>query len=100
MERAVQAVEPTRVYADSTTQSDVPPPTVSAAEYEKVLVEVDELRTRLHKVESTREEVDVTQAEEEVHSEQEAHEQDDISVQLPNGGPKVSIQASPHVPWC
>jgi len=89
----VQAVEPPRVFANSTTQSDVSPPTVLAADYEKVLMEVDELRIRLHDVESKREEVDVVQAEEKVHSEQEAHEQDDASVQLPNGGPKVSIQA-------
>ena len=94
-ETAVQAVEPTRVFVDSITQTDVPPPTVSAAEYERALMEVDELRIRLYDVESKREreEVDVAQAKEEVHNGQEAHEQIDPSVQLPNGGPKVSMQA-------
>jgi hypothetical protein len=92
-ETAVQAVEPTRVFADSTTQTNVPPPTVSAAEYDKALMEIDELRMRLHDVESKREEVDAAQAEGEVHNEREEHEQDGASIQLPNGGPKVSIQA-------
>ena len=93
METAVQAVEPTRVFVDSTTQTDVSPPTVSTAEYERALMEVDELRIRLHDVESKREVVDVAQAEEEVYNGQEAHEQIVPSVQLPNGGPKVSMQA-------
>jgi len=92
-ETAVQAVEPTRVFADSTTQTNVPPPTVPAGEHEKALMEVEELRIRLHDIESKPGEVDVAQAEGEVHNGQEAHEQDDASVQLPNGGPKVSIQA-------
>ena len=90
---AAQALKPIRVFADSTAQTDVAPPTVPAAEYEKALMELDELRIRLHEIETKREEADVAQAEKEVHNEQEACEQDGASVQLPDGGPKVSIQA-------
>ena len=90
---AAQVLESTRVFADSTIQTDIPPPTVPAAEYEKALMELNELRIRLHEIETKREEVDVAQAEKEVHNEQEACEQDDASIQLPDGGPKVSIQA-------
>ena len=92
-ETAVQAVEPTRLFVDSTTQTDVSPPIVSTAEYERALMEVEGLRIRLHDVESKREVVDVAQAEEEDHNGQEAHEQIVPSVQLPNGGPKVSMEA-------
>ncbi len=90
---AAQAAKPTRVFTDSTSQTVVPPPTVPAAEYEKALMEVNALRIRLHEIESERKRVDVAQAEGEFHNEQEEHEQDDVSVQLPGGGPKVSIQA-------
>ena len=86
-ETAVQAVEPACVSVDSTTQTDALPPTVPAVEHEKVLAELEELRRRLRDIESEREVLDVTQAEEEVH------EQNDASFQFPNGGPKVSIQA-------
>ena len=92
-ETAVQAVEPACVFADSTTQTDIPHPTVPAVEHEKVLAELEELRRRFQDVKIAREVVDVTQAEEAVHDEQEAHEQNDASIQFPNGGPKVSIQA-------
>ena len=90
-EIAVQTVAP--LFANSTTQTDVPPPTIPAAEHEKVLMELEELRSRLQDVESKREEVEIAQPVEEVYHKQEAHEQDDPSIQLPNGGPKVSIQA-------
>ena len=86
-ETAVQAVEPACVSVDSTTQTDALPPTVPAVEHEKVLAELEELRRRLQDVESEREVLDVTQAKE------ETHEQNDTSFQFPNGGPKVSIQA-------
>ena len=92
-ETAVQAAEPACVFADSNTQTDDPPPTVPAVEHEKALAELEELRRRLQDIESEREVVDVTQAEEEVHNQQKAHQQTDASVQFPNGGPKVSIQA-------
>ncbi len=87
------AAEPACVIADSTTQTDDIPPTVSAVEHEKVLAELEELRRRLRDVESEQEVADVTQAEEEIYKKQEAHEQDDTSIQFPNGGPKVSIKA-------
>jgi hypothetical protein len=91
-EMAVQATEPARVFANSSTQADDPPPTVSAVEYEKVLIELEELRRRFQDAESKRAEIDVEQAEEAVSTKQEAHEQDDAFIQLPNGGPTVSIQ--------
>ena len=84
-----QSQEPTRVFADSTAQTDVPLPTVPASEYAKALTEIDELHIRLRDIESKREEVDIAQAKEEDHNEQEAY---NTSFQLPNGGPKVSIQ--------
>jgi hypothetical protein len=93
METAVQAAEPARAFANSTTQTVTPPATVPAAEYEKVLMEVEELRRRLQDVETKQEEVNIMQIEEEVDIKQEADEQEDTSIQLPNGGPKVSVQA-------
>ena len=104
---SVQAQEPPRqvtevavqaavALANSTTQTDDPPPTVPVAEHEQVRMELEELRRRLQDAESKREELEVTHTEEEaeeVHDKQEAHEQGDASIQLPNGGPQISIHS-------